>query len=99
MTYYQACCLLVFAILGTAILIDPVTQFVIANPLFVARRLIFAWWYMFWTTPRLVFWFTIKYPETSIEFYNNLLKQYILIFGEDIARMKENGEWDDFDDE
>ena len=99
MTYYQACCLLVFTILGTAILIDPVTQFVIANPLFIARRLIFAWWYMFWTTPRLVYHFTDAFPKTSIKFYSNLMKQYLDIFGEDIARMMENGEWEEDEDD
>ena len=33
--YYQACCLLVFTILGTAIIIDPVTQFIFANPFMI----------------------------------------------------------------
>ena len=68
------------------ILIDPVTKYVIANPLFIFRRLIFAWWYMFWTTPRLVYYFTDVFPKTSIKFYSNLMKQYLDIFGEDIAK-------------
>lgn len=99
MTYYQACCLLVFSILGTAILIDPVTKYVIANPFLIARRLIFAWWYLFWTTPRLIFYFTDTFPRWSIIFYRNLMKQYLDIFGEDIAEMMENDEWEEDEDD
>lgn len=94
MTYYQACCLLVFTILGTAILIDPVTEYVIANPLFIARRLIFAWWFIFWTTPRLVHYFTDSFPKTSIKFYSNLEKQYI----EWKEEISDDEEWTDQDD-
>lgn len=98
MTYYQACCLLVFAILGTAILIDPVTKYVIANPFIIARRLIFFWWYMFWTKPSLVFYFTDIFPRWSIIFYRNLIKQYLDIFGEDMAQGMGYGEDDDDSD-
>ena len=73
MNYYQACCLLVFTILGTAIIIDPVTQFVFANPFFIARRFFFALWYMFWTEPFVLFKFTDWFPMTAMEFYLTLL--------------------------
>ena len=82
MTYYQACCLLVFTILGTAIIIDPVTQFVFANPFFIARRFFFALWYMFWTEPLVLFKFTDWFPMTAIQFYNELIDEYKEVFPE-----------------
>ena len=82
MNYYQACCLLVFTILGTAIIIDPVTQFVFANPFFIARRLLFAMWYMFWTEPCVLIQFTQRFPMTAMEFYFDLIDGYKEVFPE-----------------
>ena len=82
MNYYQACCLLVFSILGTAIIIDPVTRFVFANPFFIARRFFFSLWYMFWTEPLILFKFTDWFPMTAIQFYHDLIDEYKEVFPE-----------------
>lgn len=82
MNYYQACCLLVFSILGTAIIIDPVTQFVFANPFVIARRFFFAMWYMFWTEPFVLIQFTQRFPMTAMEFYFELIDEYKEVFPE-----------------
>ena len=82
MNYYQACCLLVFTIFGTAIIIDPVTKFVFANPLFIARRFIFVLWYMFWTEPAILFQFTQRFPMTAMDFYFKLVDDYKEVFPE-----------------
>ena len=82
MNYYQACCLLVFSILGTAIIIDPVTHFIFANPLMIARRFFFALYYMAMTTPRIVFFLTMNWPMTAMEYYANLIDQYKEVYPE-----------------
>ena len=82
MSYFQACCLLIFSILGTAIIIDPVTKFVISNPIFVIRRIVFSMWYLFWTDPAVVIPFTRLCPVTAMEFYFNLIDAYQEVFPE-----------------
>ena len=71
-----------FSILGTAIIIDPVTRFVFANPFFIARRLSFAMWYMFWTEPFVLVQFTQRFPMTAMEFYFDLVDEYKEVFPE-----------------
>ena len=82
MTYYQACCLLVFTILGTAILIDPVTHFVFANPCMVAKRALFAAYYMTMTAPRVVYFLTMNWPMTAMQYYFDLIDQYKQVYPE-----------------
>ena len=82
MTYFQACCLLVFSILGTAICIDPVTAFVIGNPIFVIKRITFAIYYWVVTSPRLIVAFTFAFPFTAIRYYTHLAEQYREVFPE-----------------
>lgn len=82
MTYFQACCLLVFSILGTAILIDPVTSFVFANPFMIAKRFLFAVYYMAMTSPRVVYFLTMNWPMTSMGYYANLIDQYKVVYPE-----------------
>lgn len=89
MTYYQACLTLVFAILGTAIIIDPVTQFVFANPLYVLKRLLFTVYYLVVTDPRIIVFVSRRFPMWSMEFYFKLLLQYRAVFPE---IFDENGE-------
>ena len=89
MTYYQACLTLVFAILGTAIIIDPVTQFVFANPLYVLKRLLFTIYYMAVTDPRIIVFVSRRWPLFAMEFYFKLLIQYRAVFPE---IFDENGE-------
>ena len=82
MSYYQACCLLVFSILGTAIIIDPVTHFIFANPCMIAKRFFFALYYMAVTTPAVVIFFTERWPMTAMEFYYDLVQEYKEVFPE-----------------
>ena len=89
MTYYQACLTLVFAILGTAIIIDPVTQFVFANPWYVMKRLLFTIYYMVATDPRIIVFVSQRWPMWSMKYYFKLLVQYKAVFPE---IFDENGE-------
>ena len=89
MTYYQACLTLVFAILGTAIIIDPVTQFVFANPWYVLKRLLFTIYYVAVTDPRIIVFVSGRWPMWSMKYYFKLLVQYKAVFPE---LFDENGE-------
>jgi len=84
MTLYQLCCLWIFTVLASAMMFDPVTSFVLANPRFVLRRLIFAGWYMFWTHPRLMPPLMQLFPRWAAWFYGNLLADYLIIFMDDL---------------
>ena len=74
--------LLFLAILGTAIIIDPVTQFVFANPLYVLKRLLFTVYYLVVTDPRIIVFVSRRFPMWSMEFYFKLLLQYRAVFPE-----------------
>ena len=89
MTYYQACLTLVFAILGTAIIIDPVTQFVFANPWYVLKRLLFTIYYVVVTDPRIIVFVSGRWPMWAMKYYFKLLVQYKAVFPE---IFDENGE-------
>ena len=82
MNYYQQCCTLVFAILGIAIIIDPVTRYVFANVGEIGRRFFFALWYMAVTTPAFVMWFSTRWPLTAFDYYYNLLETYKQVYPE-----------------
>ena len=82
MTYYQACCTLVAVILAIAIHTDPVVNFIFTEPLNFLKRLTFAAFYYAVTTPKLVFWFTEKYPMTAIQFYASLMDMFDEIYPE-----------------
>lgn len=82
MTYFQACCLLVFSILGTAICFDPLTAYIIGNPVFILKRIGFAAYYWVATTPRLITVFTYAFPLTALRYYYGLADQYRRVFPE-----------------
>ena len=82
MTYYQQCWTLVIAILAIAVHIDPVTEYIVCNPIQIATRFFFALYYMAMTSPEVVIQFTRAYPMTAIEFYFKLMKQYKAVYPE-----------------
>ena len=82
MTYYQACCTLVAAILAIAIHTDPAVNFIFSEPVNFIKRFTFALFYLAVTTPDFVFWVTERYPMTSIRFYSWLMQTYVEVYPE-----------------
>ena len=84
MTYYQTCCTLVAAIIAIAIHTDPVVNYIFTHPIQFLTRFFFGLFYFSVTTPSLVFWMTINYPMTSIQFYSWVMVKYFEVYPESL---------------
>lgn len=94
MTYYQACWTLIAVIIAVSIHIDPVVSFIFTHPVEFLKRLSFGLFYYLVTTPKLVFWWTINYPMSSIQFYSWLMQKYAEVYPETLDQEFEDDDTD-----
>ena len=79
MTLLNLICLLLFSLIGTWMMFDPLPGFLIRNFPELIGRIVFVIYYNIVTIPAIIYFTVYRWPETMSVFYTNLVNEAIVM--------------------